>query len=327
MNISIIIPTYNRGNYIGLTIQSFLDQDYKKGDIEIIVCDNNSTDQTKEVVSKLAKKHNNIRYFFESRQGVHYARNSAAKISKHELLYFTDDDMIADKNLLSEMIKIFEFDKEIGAAMGRVLPHWEVTPPHWVLKHCYNYLLSLYDPPIQFQVSTELGYIYSCHQAIRRDIFFKAEGFNPENTKGVWIGDGETGLNLKVKELGYKFGYNGNSIIHHIIPASRMTQSYLNKRIGNNGFCHSYTEFRENTPTKSKQLVRSLLRTFVKGPLHSAYFFAKAIFKSDISYIRFSIAYQFYYYKRFQYDLKLVFDNRWRKFVLKRDWLTNDTIK
>lgn len=325
MNISIIIPTYNRGNYIGLTIQSFLDQNYNSGKVEIIVSDNNSTDNTKQVVLKLAEKHSRIKYLFEGRQGVHYARNTAAKVSSHELLYYTDDDMIADKNLLSEIVKVFEFDNSVGTVTGRVLPHWEVTPPKWIVKHCYNYLLSLHDPEIRFQISKEPGFLYSCHQAIRRDVFFKAEGFNPENTKGVWVGDGETGLNYKIKELGFNFGFNGDSVIHHIIPSSRMTQSYLNKRIGNNGFCHAYSAYRQNLPSPLQLFFKSLLRTTIKAPLHIFSFFIKALMERDVNYLRFFTAYFFYYWKRFAYDLKVIFNPKWRKFVLKKDWLTNDS--
>jgi hypothetical protein len=153
--------------------------------------------------------------------------------------------MIADNNLLSEIIKVFEFDPKIASVTGRVLPKWENDPPDWILKLCFNGLLSLNDPPEDFIISKNDCNVFSCHQAILRDIFFQSGGFNPENTAGEWIGDGETGLNLKIKELGYKFGYSGSSIIYHIIPPQRMTQSYLNKRLANQGNCDSYTDFRK----------------------------------------------------------------------------------
>lgn len=326
MNISIIIPTYNRSQYIGLTIESFLNQKYDSGYFELIICDNNSTDNTSNVISRYVRENSRVKYLFEDRQGVHYARNSAAKISNFEILYYTDDDMIADENLLSEISKVFDFDNSVAVATGRVLPLWETEPPKWITKHCNNYLLSLYDPPLDFQVSREPGFLYSCHQAIRRDVFFRSEGFNPENTKGVWVGDGETGLNEKIKKLGFKFGFNGRSVIKHMIPKERMTQSYLNKRIGNNGYCHSYSDFQRNEPAPGKLLVKLLLRTFIKGPLHVLNFMVKAIIEKDLDYLRFSLAYVFYYYRRFRYDLKLVFNPKWRLFVLKKDWLSNDSL-
>ena len=75
MFVSIIIPTYNRAHSIAYTLDSFLTQNYPGENYEIIVCDNNSTDNVKEVVLKYVEKYgeNRVRYMFEGRQGVHYA--------------------------------------------------------------------------------------------------------------------------------------------------------------------------------------------------------------------------------------------------------------
>ncbi|EKD59253.1 MAG: family glycosyltransferase, partial [uncultured bacterium] len=71
--ISIIIPTYNRSQLLPLTLDSFLAQDYPKDLFEIIVADNNSTDQTREVAaSYLCDRSVYVSYHFEPRQGVHY---------------------------------------------------------------------------------------------------------------------------------------------------------------------------------------------------------------------------------------------------------------
>ena len=121
--ISVIIPTYNREHLIHLTINSFLKQSYPVKFYEIIVCDNNSTDSTKKIVQKIISDNpNRIKYIFEKRQGVHYARNSAAKVATGDILYYTDDDMIADVDLLVEIIKIFDLDSKVVSATGRGLP-------------------------------------------------------------------------------------------------------------------------------------------------------------------------------------------------------------
>ena len=109
MFISVIIPTYNRSEMLGITIDSFIVQHYPKDQYEIIISNNNSTDNTAEVINEYLLNDLGVRivYHFEKRQGVHYARNSAAKIAEGDILYFTDDDMIADSNLLEEIIKPF----------------------------------------------------------------------------------------------------------------------------------------------------------------------------------------------------------------------------
>ena len=107
--ISVIIPTYNRCNLLPLTIDSFLNQDYPKNKLEIIISDNNSSDNTREIVDNYLNNTNTkVIYHLESKQGVHYARNEASKLAKGDIFYFTDDDMIANSNLLSELVKVFE---------------------------------------------------------------------------------------------------------------------------------------------------------------------------------------------------------------------------
>jgi len=324
LTISVIIPTYNRSKYIIKTLESFVNQNYPKDSYEIIIADNNSTDDTLKIVNEFINSIQQIRctYLLEQRQGVHYARNTAAKCAQNEILYFTDDDMIADQDLLLEIIKPFQFDDLVADVTGRVLPMWEAKPPRWILNHCNNYLLSLLDPPDEFLITKDITFLYSCHQAIKKDVFFESGGFNPEYTNKVYLGDGETGLNIKIRNLGYKFGYNGKSVIYHMIPAQRMTQKYINKRISNSGNAHSYSEYREKKPKNIKFFFMIITRTLFRAPLHLIKLFFKSVVNFDFDYLRFFLAYWFYYYNRLRYDLKIIFSPSWKRFVLKRDWLS-----
>lgn len=319
--ISIIIPTYNRAHLLPLTLDSFLAQDYPQDRCEIIVADNNSKDATREIVARYVGKPGVfVKYIFEKRQGVHYARNSAAKAARGDILYFTDDDMIADPSLLRELTKVFELDPMIGTATGLVIGKFEVDPPTWVKKYLINGNLSLTDKNKQedLVVSRVDCGVYSCHQAIKREVYFQSGGFNPENTAGVWIGDGESGLNLKIQSLGYKFAYTSKSIIHHIIPKSRTTLKYLINRVGNQGFCDSYSEYRKHRDRRkiaplmikrnSMSLPRMLWGTFT------------GIVRGRLTW-RFLPARIMYFHKRNVYDLKLYANDDFRKLVEIDDWI------
>ena len=318
--ISVIIPTYNRSHLIHLTLNSFLKQSYPDKLYEIIVCDNNSTDSTREVVKKIENDNpGRIRYIFEPRQGVHYARNTAAKESTADILYFTDDDMLADTNLLMEIVVPFNFDEKVASVTGRVLPNWEETPPEWIVDLCSNALLSLNDPQEDFIISRNDCNVFSCHQAIKREVFFESGGFNPENTAGEWVGDGETGLNIKIKKNGYKFGFNGRSIIHHIIPQSRMTQSYLNGRLANQGNCDSYTMYREEVFSNLqllKQISKNIMLFFV------VLLISIGMFSVGKNKYRLWFSRSFYFVRRVKYDCRLFYSSEWRAFVMKNDWLS-----
>lgn len=317
--VSVIVPTYNRANMLATTIVSLTNQSYGKNDYEIIVVDNNSTDNTRQVIEQMQQQsHVSIEYLFERRQGVHYARNYALTIAKGEILYYTDDDMIADTNLLKEIVKPFKLDHRVAAVTGRVLPKWEKNPPQWILDFCCNFLLSLHDRPEFLIISPYDCGIISCHQALARDAFLKSGGFNPENTGGEWIGDGETGLNIKLAELGYWFGYIGSSLTYHVIPPERMTQGYLNKRLANQGNCDSYTAYRRNACSKLELIKRIVLHVnamFIEG--------LKGLLKRLLNKRswRLNRARLGYYRSRVIYDTRLLFDENWRKMVMRYDWL------
>jgi len=319
-SVSIIIPSYNRDKMIGITLESFVNQDYPQDRFEIIVADNHSTDDTKVVVMEWQKKSPvSIRYIYEERQGVHFARNSAAKQAKGEILYFTDDDMIAAPDLLSELVKVFEMDPLVGTATGRVLPKWEIQPPDWVLQLCYNGWLSIFDTLGDGVHTDENDFgVYSCHQAIRREALFKTGGFNPESTYTEYVGDGETGLNIKLRDNGYKFGYNGKSVIHHMIPAARMTQDYLNKRLANQGSADCYTEYKKYR-FSSEQLA-DRVQSYVSSLIEKSSLCTDKRLQGDVRW-RMDKAYTHYYLSRIEYDLRLMKDPDWRELVLKDDWI------
>jgi hypothetical protein len=226
--------------------------------------------------------------------------------------------MVAEDDLLEEIASVFQEDKEIGTATGKVLAEFEVLPPDWILKHCNNGWLSLADYGNKTLISDTDPGIWSCHQAIKREVFFKACGYNPENTEGVWIGDGETGLNIKIAALGYKFAYTPKSITHHIIPAERISQSYLNKRLSNQGNCDAYTEYRSSMLTISA-LVKRSLANLIRFPK----FLAKSILEkwNGIDQWHMTRAYSYYYRSKSVYQMRLAFDREFRAMVVKNDWL------
>jgi glucosyl-dolichyl phosphate glucuronosyltransferase len=320
MLVSIIIPTHNRSQFILLTLDSFIKQNFNKDNFEIIVADNNSSDGTADIVQSFINEHteHKITYFLESRQGAHFARNAASKKAIGEFLYFADDDMIADPNLLNELLFLFSLDSKVASVTGLVLPKWEVEPPDWILKLCNNGWLSLNNPDYDLIISNYDCNVFSCHQMIKRDVFFLSGGFNPDNTMGEWIGDGETGLNIKIKEMGFKFGFNRRSVIYHIIPATRLTQKYLNKRLSNQGNCDTYTLYRKYKSSSGALFFDSFL-SFLRI-LYSLLLFSFRIIKRDIRW-RLSFAYSYYYLARIKYNWKLMNDKEWTKLVLKTNWI------
>lgn len=105
--VNIITPTYNCGKYIAETIESVLAQTYQNW--EMIIVDDCSTDNTKEIVDKYIQKDNRIQYFcLDKNSGAAVARNTALQKAKGEWIAFLDSDDLWLPSKLEEQIKFME---------------------------------------------------------------------------------------------------------------------------------------------------------------------------------------------------------------------------
>jgi glycosyltransferase involved in cell wall biosynthesis len=105
--VSVVIPTYNRENLIKRSILSVLNGDYKN--IEVIVVDDNSTDNTYQVVSALQKKDSRIRYIkLDKRSGAQAARNRGIIEATGEFIAFLDSDDAWESNKLATQMEILK---------------------------------------------------------------------------------------------------------------------------------------------------------------------------------------------------------------------------
>ena len=109
--VSIIIITKNHSKYLGKCLNSVLNQNYKN--IEIILVDHNSLDNTAEIVKSFNSE--KIKYFlYKENKGIANARNFGITNSKGKFIFFTDSDCIVTKNWIDEGINIFLNDNVEG---------------------------------------------------------------------------------------------------------------------------------------------------------------------------------------------------------------------
>ena len=100
---SVVIPCFNEENYLKRTIKSLQSQDYK-GNFEIIVVDNNSTDNTAIIAKRLG-----VRVISEKNPGVCFARQKGTLSASGSIVISTDADTVFKKNWLSKIDKKFEW--------------------------------------------------------------------------------------------------------------------------------------------------------------------------------------------------------------------------
>ena len=114
--VSVIIPTYNRSSLIADAIQSVLAQTF--GDFEIIVIDDGSTDNTKELVDNF--KDPRIRYLYQKNQGVSVARNTGIQASRGEYVAFLDSDDTLLKEALEKRVEVLDRHPEAAFSYGQI---------------------------------------------------------------------------------------------------------------------------------------------------------------------------------------------------------------
>ena len=107
--LSIIIPTYNCANYIEKCLDSIINN--KADDIEIIIVDDGSNDNTVDIVNQYIKKYNFIKYCYQVNQGPSIAKNNGLLSATGEYFTFIDADDYVEKDYFNNIIPILEKEK------------------------------------------------------------------------------------------------------------------------------------------------------------------------------------------------------------------------
>ncbi|MCS7109197.1 MAG: glycosyltransferase [Candidatus Micrarchaeota archaeon] len=163
MNISVVIPALNEEKYIESCLKSIKKQTYKP--LEIIVCDGNSEDRTREIAKKYADK-----VVIEKKRSAAAERQKGAMIAKGDVIAFIDSDTIAEKDWLKKIAEAFAKDRKVVAVYGRVLMR-DGSKIDKILAH-------LFTPYIRFTDLIGKPAVAGMNMAVRKDAFKKIGGFN-----------------------------------------------------------------------------------------------------------------------------------------------------
>lgn len=250
------MPTLNRADLLRQALHSLRLQTLPMELFEVLVIDNGSTDDTKQVVASFQQApDNNIRYFFDPTPGLHVGRHLGMKMAESEILVYCDDDIEAFPTWLEAIAETFE-DPDVALVGGKDLPKFESEPPDWILKmwekdktgnKILGYL-SIIDLGEERKEINPL-YVFGCNFAIRKKILMEAGGFHPDAMPQELIqyrGDGESHVSRYLLEKNHKVFYHPKASVYHLIPSSRMTEEYFCKRAYSQGISDSYTSVRDN---------------------------------------------------------------------------------
>lgn len=130
--VSIVVCTYNRSESLARALPALINQRGDSPPFEVLVIDNNSSDDTARVVRRIAESHPVVRYHFEPKQGLSHARNTGIVQAAAPILAFTDDDVRLSDDWVSVIASTFDRHPEIDYIGGKVLPQWPEAPPRWL---------------------------------------------------------------------------------------------------------------------------------------------------------------------------------------------------
>jgi glucosyl-dolichyl phosphate glucuronosyltransferase len=271
IQISAIICTYNRANYLRKAIQSLSEQSLATDCYEILVVDNRSTDNTKQIVKEEFAHISNLRYLYEPIQGLSQARNSGWQNALGKYVAYLDDDAIASPHWLAKIIEVFEtITPQPGAVGGRVNPIWEAPQPSWLDDNYLPYLTIINWTEVATVLENKNHYIAGANMAFPRSILASVGGFQVDlGRKGNnLLSNEELFLTNKIKINGHSIYYHPEIVVEHHVARSRLNQKWFSKRVYWQGISDAFYLLREKTYSNRERykLIKKEIKKILEKP-------------------------------------------------------------
>lgn len=261
--LSVVMATYNRGPLLADAVESLLAQCDPATPFELIVVDNNSTDDTRRVMERFESADPRVRYLFEARQGVSFARNTGLAASRAPLVAFTDDDVVADPTWVASIVRAFQERPAADVIGGRVLPIWPAPPPAWLTADQWGPLALVDYGESPFQITPDHPIcLVTANVVFRRSVFDEVGTFA---TRFQRIGDSVGSLEdhellLRVLRSGRTVVYDPRLVIRAPVQHDRLDVEYHRRWRRGHGHFHALL--------RSEQLERSGRGTVLGVPVH-----------------------------------------------------------
>lgn len=234
LDFTVAIPTYNGESRLPELLERLRNQLYIETlSWEIIVVDNNSTDNTAAIIQSYQAEWQcpyPLRYCFEEKQGAAYARKRAVEEAKSNLIGFLDDDNYPVSNWVAAAYAFGQQYPKAGAYGSQIHPDWEVEPPKDFMRLA---------PFLAITERGDLPLLYKPHKkllppsaglVIRRQAWLDSIP-NQMILTGRVSKNTLTGEDLEmlsyIQKSGWEIWYNPEMEIYHRIPSWRLQKEYL----------------------------------------------------------------------------------------------------
>jgi glycosyltransferase involved in cell wall biosynthesis len=228
--ISIVLASYNGQNVLPKTLDAFCLLEETKCDVEFIIVDNSSSDNTAQIIKHYGEKLP-ICYLYEERQGKAFALHKGIEKAKGDLVIFTDDDVVPSPNWLVEYENAANNQTDYAIFVGQIRPYWLASPPQWLIKlteegrSCGCTRADLVEGNVSFHIAK------GANMAVRKDVLQKVRFREDLWVAGkVTVGGEDTDFICKASQMGYKIWYSPHILLQHIVRPDEMTIISVYKR-------------------------------------------------------------------------------------------------
>jgi len=240
-SVSVVVCTYNPGNYPNLkdAIDSLIQQSHKADEI-IVVVDGEQTLGDK--ISSAYNRQQQVKVILtEKGLSATQARNVGIRAAVGDVIAFTDDDAVADKQWIACLLATYQ-STDAQAVGGKILPIWLSAKPEQLPEELY-WLVGVTHAGFAAEKVTEVRDAFGPNMSFKRQVFETVGYFNErlgfagQRTSYIQGEEPEFGLRIKSK-LGRGVIYDPEAIVYHKVPPSKLKLAVLVKR----SFYQGYTK-------------------------------------------------------------------------------------
>ena len=237
LRITIAICTYNRAAYLKDTLKDLAAQDASVQDFEIVVVNNNSTDDTRAVCKEFEASYPEIgfRMVTESSQGLSWARNRAIAEADSPVLLFIDDDVFLPGSYISTVLRHLNENPEVRCAGGRIQVSFDEEEngerPTWIPSELMP-MFGLHDLGDQKKRYPAGNFPRGGNMLVYQSVFDEQGTFDTRlgRTGARLLGSEEKAFFERIRKRGTELHYWPGMELTHRIGSARLTVDYLRKQ-------------------------------------------------------------------------------------------------
>ncbi|MEN7536018.1 glycosyltransferase family A protein [Aurantiacibacter flavus] len=235
---SVVICTRNRSASLRRTLVSICEAARRASDDwEIVIVDNGSTDDTKQVVSEFAERLP-VRHVFEPNAGLSNARNAGVRASQGDFIVWTDDDVLVDENWLNAYFQSFKAHPGRAIFGGKATPLYEEPAKEWFVEAepelCS--LLAIRNAPSWKEITRDrvpYGLNYAIRGTEQRSHLYDPNlGVAPGRRRG---GE-EVAVIREILAAGHSGVWVWEAAVLHRISPERQSEAYIRQFYSSHGY-------------------------------------------------------------------------------------------